>query len=204
MTPRAAQSRCSAARRDRKQVLEAKGVKPNENLTLTLNLVLPERPLKVGDSWETETTSAVPVPTDFGQGKVIQPKVLFRLTNSFKELKRVGDRKIAVIETLGTGEFKGSPEDSLVSMNLSLTSNSQFDVDGGYVRGESGNFDFLLRLKVETLLPPQLLEKARTEGRQLPEFLDFDGTLAMTTVEGAPTPTKPAVGRKPAPVSRKR
>ena len=52
--------------------------------------------------------------------------------------------------------------------------------------------------------PPQLLEKTRVEGRKLPESLDFDGTLAMTTVKGAPTPTKPAAGRKPAPVSRKR
>jgi hypothetical protein len=100
---------------------------PNEDSTGDL-LFLPDRPVKVGDTWERRDAFRphlfLPIPSS------IVPKLDARFTYKLKGIEKKDGRRIAVIDVSG-GPRMDTPKGTLKQYSADYSGTSRFDIDRG-------------------------------------------------------------------------
>jgi hypothetical protein len=149
---------------------------------------LPDKPVKVGDSWETVLVMQPNLPL---AGPQELPEVEIKLTHTLKALQPKGGKLHALIESAGGG---ATPEGGSVVVQQKYAGTSRFDVSTGSVA--SG--DYSMDLHMESPLPSGL---APGGDQAMPKRLQIDGTMKFVLSEQPLTAPakKPVPAKKPAP-----
>jgi hypothetical protein len=194
---------------------------PNASLGQLLGssflIQLPERPVKVGDTWET----AVKLPgAPGGAVPIAAAPIEVKFTHTLKALEMVNGRLQAVIESAGTAPAapsaappapapppaqppgEGAPAPPMVapSGGTSYAGTTRFDIEGGSIVGGKYTSDIRVTMPLGGLLgggggaPPP--------AGALPDGILIEGAMSFDLGEVPYTPPAPVV-RKPAPPAKK-
>jgi hypothetical protein len=181
----------------------------NQMLSSSFLLTLPDKPVRVGDSWET----AVKAQGQLGLGGGFAPNlpdVELKLTYTLKSLEDKGGHTLAVIETKGKS---GAGDAGAGEGGQNYTGTTRFDVTAGGVQSAKYIADVKLKMNLGGLLggapggaaPPP--GGVKPEG--LPGSMQIDGTMSFDLAEvplaPAKSPAKKPVAKKAVrkPLSRK-
>jgi hypothetical protein len=152
--------------------------------------LLPDRPVKVGVSWETTQMVSPNVPGPAGAAAPAPP-IEVKFTHTLKELQKRNGNVHALIESVGSGTAPEGAAGS--SASQSITGTSRFDLTRGVLAGGQYQIDLSVKAPIAAL-----------NGGAAPgaagQSVNIDGTLKMTLVEAPPAPAK----AKPAPRKKRR
>jgi hypothetical protein len=110
-------------------------------------LLLPAEPVHVGQQWEEQVTTQIPLMLPGSPAAGAASTVTYKVTNTLKEIQGKGERQIAVIESRmeaglpraeGTAPQEGNPAGPGASgashFSQTLTATHLFDLSGGELR----------------------------------------------------------------------
>jgi len=111
-------------------------------------LVLPTRPVRVGDTWRDTTKSAMPAAAFGGGGRMqLTWDVRYRL----KEIREVNGRRLAVIESRGTARLSGGRPTQgprISGLRITADSTADFDIAAGNVASASQRFEMQQTMEI--------------------------------------------------------
>lgn len=116
-------------------------------------IVLPARPVRVGDTWRDSTKSALPAGAFGGGG---QMQLTWDTRYRLKEIREVNGRRLAVIESRGTARVSGGrPTGGPRISRLRVTADgiADFDIAAGNLARANQNFQ--LQQSMEMTPPPR-------------------------------------------------
>jgi hypothetical protein len=159
-------------------------------------LVLPDRPMEVGEQWEDQVTLQMPLPIPGGLAGTGLPPTQRRRRHTLKEIRQQGARRIAVIDSTidaeppapavappPAGEGAGAPGPAGPPLSHSVIGTHSFDVASGeYQSGES-----VTRFSVQ--VPMALVGAA---GAASPPLVGVEGSFTMRVALQPPAAPKPA------------
>jgi hypothetical protein len=152
----------------------------------------PDHPVRVGDTWETVQKVRPSVPDGPG------PEFVVRFTHTLKDVVERGGRKLAVIESSGSGSTPAGTEEPTAEQRV--TGTTWFDIERGVVVSGQYVNDHAVRFALPRFPPVGM------EAENSPTSLRIAGkaTLSLSELPAAvpapvknPTPKKPAA-KKPA------
>ncbi len=170
---------------------------PGLDLLTSASLELPEQPVKVNDTWETVQTvrPAAPGPLGAAGGA---PQFQLSLTHTLKALETTAGRRIAVIESAGSGSSAaeaGQPP----AASQSYTATTRFDVGRGAVVGVNARVDMKMRMGAPGgPVKPAAQDPGQLSGGQLDGSVEIRLEEAPAAAPGGASAPKPGSGRRPA------
>jgi hypothetical protein len=148
-------------------------------------LHLPDKPVEVGESWESTQRIQPTVPGGAAAG-IAPPAIELRLTHTLKSVSVKNGRRFAIIESTGSSETSQGGQSA---SNQSISGISRFDVTRGALVSQQYNADMGVQL-------PMPANAAAPPGA--PQSLRMDGIMTVTITEAVAAGNKAAPGRKPA------
>ncbi len=163
-------------------------------------LQFPDKPVAVGESWETVMKSR---PDVGGPGSVpgASPEIEVKYTHTLKSMETKNGVRYALIESIGSGSVPGP--DGMPGSSQDVSGTTRFDIARGAI--VSGQYTATLNLKLGGLQLPGAAAAGAGNG-QAPPNMSIDGQTVTTFVEVPATPAKKPVAKKPAtrkPAARK-
>lgn len=190
----------------------------NQMLNSSFLFHLPDHPVKVGDSWETEESGGSALGLGGGIGGGLGPKLpemQLKLTHTLKSLENKSGHVVAVIETKGvSGAAEGAADDQ----GQKYEGTVRFDVTAGGVQSAQYSADVKTKINLSGLLSggaggggglPGAPEGA-PKPENLPGAMRIDGMmkLNLTELPLVAAPAKPAakkpVAKKPVAKGKRR
>jgi hypothetical protein len=154
---------------------------------------LPDRPVQVGDTWETVQKVQASVPNPSAQVQI--PEIEARFTHTLQRLESKDGKAFAIIESSGSG---AAPEGvaGAVSGTQNVSGTTRFDVTRGAV--VSGQYTIDLGMSIP--IGAGAAGAAQPPSGGVPQGMRIDGTIQMVVREEvpAPVPTKKPAAKKPA------
>ncbi|MBI3912534.1 MAG: hypothetical protein HY320_16565 [Armatimonadetes bacterium] len=99
-------------------------------------LILPNRPVRVGDTWKDIQTLDLPAPSSADPRKMTKSRLTIRTDYRLKEVVERNGRRLALIESELVGSFggdAGAGATRLQSVSLRSKGTTEFDIVGGFV-----------------------------------------------------------------------
>lgn len=163
-------------------------------------LQFPEKPVAVGDSWETTMKSR---PEVGGPGSVpgAAPEFEVKYVHTLKSVETKNGVRYALIESIGSGTAPGP--DGMPGSSQDVSGTTRFDIARGVV--VSGQYTATLNLKLGGLQLPGAAAGGAANGQASPA-MSLDGQVITTFMEVPVTPVKKPVAKKPVakkPVAKK-
>jgi hypothetical protein len=152
---------------------------------------MPDKPVKVGDSWDIsqKIKPTVPGPTgSAGGGTARMADIDVQFTHTLRALEVKNGKQHAIIDSTGNGFLPETGEGPVQTMSQNFTGSTRFDVNAGAI--VSGQYSVV----VEATMSQAIGTPAGARGGG--PNMRMDGNIQVTFREAPATPAAPA--KKPA------
>jgi hypothetical protein len=164
-------------------------------------VLLPDHPVRVGESWESSTTIRPGMGGPLPPGVAPAGEVTIQMTHTLKAIQPRNGHRHAIIETVGTTSTGGAAAGGEApSFNQEIQGTTRFDLDRGAIVG--AQYEGMMSMGMT--LPsggPGGADGPAAPGALAGGRMQIDGQLKLTLVE-VPAPKAPARPAKRRPARR--